>query len=119
MKLHVITVAFLFTTAAALAQTTPGGQFMQSWDLDGNGTATLEELREMRGNVFLSFDTNEDGYLDAEEYVFFDQARANDVSNYEAEQRAQMQQVADGMRLPESDLDRDGRVSRAEFLESA
>ena len=42
-------------------------QFMDNWDLDGNGTATVEELREMRASVFLSFDSNEDGALDAGE----------------------------------------------------
>jgi Ca2+-binding EF-hand superfamily protein len=73
----------------------------------------------MRGNVFFSFDANEDGYLDTEEYVLFDEARANDVANYEAEQRDQMQQVADGMSLSVSDLDGDGRVSETEFQTGA
>ncbi|WP_417261817.1 EF-hand domain-containing protein [Celeribacter sp.] len=109
----------LLGATAAIAQTTPGGQFMESWDLDGDGTATLAELHEMRGNVFLSFDANEDGFLDAEEYVMFDEARQNDVNNYEADQRAQMQAVADGMSLPNSDADGDGRVSEHEFLAGA
>ena len=119
MRLGIITAALALSATATLAQTTPGDQFLQNWDLDGNGTATLDELREMRSNVFLAFDTNEDGYLDGEEYVFFDMARENDVANYEAEQRAQMQQVADGMSLSVSDLDGDGRVSKAEFLSGA
>ena len=119
MRLGIITAALALSATATLAQTTPGDQFLQNWDLDGNGTATLDELREMRSNVFLAFDTNEDGYLDGEEYVFFDMARENDVANYEAEQRAQMQQVADGMSLSVSDLDGDGRVSKGEFLNGA
>jgi Ca2+-binding EF-hand superfamily protein len=106
-------------STAALAQTTPGDQFLQNWDLDGNGTATLAELETMRGNVFVTFDANEDGYLDAEDYVLFDEARATDVGNYQADQRTQMQQVADGMSLPNSDRDGDGRVSREEFLTGA
>lgn len=116
MKLHLIPAVIALTATAALAQTTPGDQFMQNWDLDGNGEATLEELREMRGNVFFTFDANEDGYLDAEEYVLFDEARSNDVANYEAEQRDQMQAVADGMSLTASDIDGDGLVGREEFL---
>jgi hypothetical protein len=36
---------------------------------DGNGTATLAELREMRDNVFYTFDSDENGSLDAEEYI--------------------------------------------------
>lgn len=119
MRLGIITAALALSATATLAQTTPGDQFLQNWDLDGNGTATLDELREMRSNVFLAFDTNEDGYLDGEEYVFFDMARENDVANYEAGQRTQMQQVADGMSLSVSDLDGDGRVSKTEFLNGA
>lgn len=117
-RLTSLTVSLLFATTA-IAQTTPGDQFMQSWDLDGNGTATVEELREMRGNVFLTFDANEDGYLDAGEYVLFDEARANDVANYEADQRDQMQAVADGMSLAGSDTNGDGRVGQEEFLSGA
>lgn len=116
MKLSITTAAALIAASAALAQTTPGDQFMQAWDLNGDGTATLAELQEMRGNVFASFDANDDGFLDAEEYVQFDEARAADVANYQDDQRAQMQKVADGMSLAASDLDADGRVSREEFL---
>ena len=118
MKRYLIPAVLVLsaTATAALAQTTPGDQFMQSWDLDGNGAATLEELREMRGNVFAAFDADQNDILDAEEYVYFDQARANDVAGYEAEQRDQMQAVADGMSLTASDTDGDGVVGREEFL---
>ncbi len=116
MKRHLFPAVLILAATAALAQTTPGDQFMQSWDLNQDGIATLDELREMRANVFFSFDTNEDGRLDAEEYVYFDEARANDVANYEAEQRDQMQAVADGMSLTASDTDGDGVVGREEFL---
>lgn len=119
-RMNTLAAAFaLFGASAAFAQTTPGDQFMANWDLDGDGTATLAELHEMRGTVFLTFDANEDGYLDTEEYVMFDEARQNDVNNYEADQRAQMQAVADGMSLSNSDADGDGRVSEHEFLAGA
>jgi len=116
MKRYLIPATLVLTATAALAQTTPGDQFLQSWDLDGNGAATLEELREMRGNVFMAFDADQNDILDAEEYVYFDEARANDVAGYEAEQRDQMQAVADGMSLTASDRDGDGVVGREEFL---
>lgn len=119
MTRFTIFATILLTASTAFAQTTPGDQFMQSWDFNGDGTATVEELREMRGNVFLTFDANEDGYLDAEEYVLFDEARQNDVNNYRADQREQMQAVADGMSLPNSDTDGDGRVGLDEFLAGA
>lgn len=119
MKIRTLTAALLLSATTALAQTSPGGQFMNNWDLDGNGTATIEELREMRSSVFLSFNSNENGTLDAEEYVMFDEARQNDVNNYEGAQRAQMQKVADRMSHPLSDLDKDGKVTREEFLAGA
>lgn len=115
-NLILISAALAFSSTATLAQTTPGDQFMQSWDLNGDGIATLEELREMRGDVFYTFDANEDSFLDAEEYVMFDEARQNDVSNYEADQREQMQAVADGMSLSNSDTNSDGSVGQDEFL---
>lgn len=114
-----ILATLLLLAAPALAQTTPGGQFLQAWDLDGNGTATLAELQQMRGNVFTTFDANEDGILDATEYVAFDEARAADVSNYDGLQQAQMQKVADGMTLSHSDRNGDGHVDRAEFVAGA
>ena len=116
MKRHLIPAVLVLTATAAMAQTTPGDQFMQSWDLNQDGIATLDELREMRGNVFMAFDTDQNDILDAQEYVYFDEARANDVENYEAEQRDQMQAVADGMSLTASDTDGDGVVGREEFL---
>lgn len=73
----------------------------------------------MRSNVFASFDSSADGYLDAEEYVVFDEARDSDVGNYQAEQRAQMQSVANGMSLTSNDADGDGCVSSDEFLANA
>ena len=41
--------------------------FMSNWDLDGNGSVTLQEVQERRDSVFAAFDANDDGYLDAEE----------------------------------------------------
>ncbi|WP_170328548.1 EF-hand domain-containing protein [Ruegeria arenilitoris] len=87
---------------------------MQNWDLNGDGTAALEELQGMRGNVFFTFDANEDGYLDAEEYVMFDEAGQNDVNNYEADQRAQMQAVADGW-FADLDTDHSGTITLVDF----
>lgn len=107
--------AAALVASSVIAQTTPGDQFMQNWDLNGDGMTTLEELHEMRGNVFFTFDANDDGYLDTEEYVMFDEARQNDVNNYESDQREQMQAVADGMSLLNNDIDKDGRVSEHEF----
>lgn len=70
--------ALLFTSAAFAQQGGMGGHFIENWDQDSDGAVTLAELAEKRENVFASFDSNEDGMLDAEEYALFDEARAND-----------------------------------------
>lgn len=97
----------------------PGERFLSVWDLNGDGTATLEELRTMRARVFDSFDSNGDGVLDASEYAAFDAARAGDVEGYTGEDRERMQRITDGMSLSVSDADGDGLVQREEFLDGA
>lgn len=107
--------ALLLSLPLAAQAETPAEQFMSTWDRDGNGIATLAELEAMRGDVFASFDANEDGMLDLEEHAVFDEARANDVAGYEGKQREQMQKMADGMRMEATDANGDRLVSLAEF----
>ncbi|AGY92813.1 hypothetical protein SPICUR_09470 [Spiribacter curvatus] len=114
-------VAGVLSAAPALAseesaQMPPAERFLGVWDLNGDGTATLEELETMRGRVFNSFDRNGDGVLDASEYEAFDAAREGDVAGYEGEARELMERITDGMSLPASDANGDGRVQRAEFI---
>ena len=65
--------ATLMSTAARAETFTE--HFMSNWDLDSNGTVTLEEVRERRDSVFAAFDANEDGYLDAEERAAMSEMR--------------------------------------------
>lgn len=39
VKRHLFPAALVLTATTTLAQTTPGEQFMQTWDLDDNGAA--------------------------------------------------------------------------------
>lgn len=101
----------------ALAQQMPGARFLEVWDLDGNGTATLDELETQRGTVFSMFDTDENGVLDAEEYGYFDKARENDVAGQKGPGAKQMRQLVGAMSLEANDADGDGQVSRDEFID--
>ncbi len=117
-----------FALAAALSlaalpgfaqQGQPGAHFVENWDLNEDGQVTLAEAAERRGDVFVTFDANEDGFLDAEEYVLFDEARANDMEGQGDHGRGAMKRAADGMLLERNDIDGDGKVSRDEFLTQA
>lgn len=106
--------------AAAAASAAPGDHFILNWDLDGDGIVTLTELETRRGDVFYSFDADGNDQLDAEEYVFFDEARANDMANEPGHgQGGGMQAADEGMTLAFNDSDGDGAVSRAEFVAKA
>jgi Ca2+-binding EF-hand superfamily protein len=116
-------IALILTTTGALAQQGQrGAHFIENWDLDGDGAVSLAEASERRGDVFASFDANEDGFLDAEEYVLFDQARADDMANNggaEGHGGKGMMNAANGMRLEVNDTDSDGKVSLKEFVDGA
>lgn len=123
-KLTLLTAAFLLSTGAAMAQDMPpGGHFIANWDLNSDGTVSLEEATEKRGDVFTTFDADEDGKLSATEYDAFDEARAAD----QAEMKAAMGKgkgkghgkgmgEEGGMMRAFNDTDGDGLVSRDEFL---
>lgn len=118
------TLATGLSAEPALAAGQPGAHFVESWDLDQDGKVTAEEARERRSDVFASFDANDDGYLDAEEYVLFDEARANDQKNHEGQGQGKghgqgKRNPANGMKLEANDTDKDGKVSRDEFLDNA
>jgi len=121
MKQLTLALAVLASVSPAFAQQgVPGGHFIDSWDTDGNGAVSLEDITARRSDVFYMFDANEDGILDAEEYVAFDEARANDMAVNGGHGKGNaLERASVGMTLDFNDTDGNGAVSQAEFLARA
>ncbi len=112
----IATVAAALLATSVAAQNAPGAGFITGWDLDDNGSVSLAEIVERRGNVFFAFDADEDGVLTAGEYVAFDEARAADQANENAATGGGGKgKAAVGMTLEFNDVDGNGEVSREEF----
>lgn len=97
-------------------QGTPGAHFIENWDLDEDGQVSLAEVTERRGDVFYTFDADENGLLDAEEHDLFDEARAHDMQQNGMGGGHGRNNPANGMKRSVTDADGDGQVSRAEFM---
>ncbi|WP_377508519.1 EF-hand domain-containing protein [Octadecabacter sp. R77987] len=104
---------------AAMAQNSPGGHFIENWDLDADGAVSATEIVERRDMIFSMFDGDLNDSLDATEYAHFDETRAADMAqnagghgNGQGEGGGRMMQ---GLTLAYNDADGDGAVTRAEF----
>ena len=95
----------------------PGTGFLDEWDNDGDGQVTVENVASRRSDVFASFDADDNGILDAEEYAFFDEARASSHDD-EGEQGGHggERKASVGMTLPFNDVNGDGSVTLSEFI---
>ena len=116
ITLTIAAIASLSFASLAYAEQ-PGAHFVENWDLDENGVVSLADMTERRDDIFTTFDENDDGFITAQEYVAFDEARAADMENEKGGhlggngKRAQV-----GMTMAFNDVDGDGKVSRAEFV---
>lgn len=125
------TAAALMLASAAFSENLgPGSHFVTNWDLDSNGSVSLEEATERRGDIFTTFDANNDGLLSHEEYTAFDEARAADQAAMREEMggegmgqgmghgkgKGHGNPEDSGMMREFNDGDGDGQVSRDEFL---
>ena len=68
-----LVIGAVATTASAQGM---GRHFFENWDLNVDGRVTLDEIVEKRSDVFASFDADDSGALDAEEFAMLDEARA-------------------------------------------
>lgn len=102
--------------AWAAEEDIPGAHFIENWDQDGDGRVTVDELREKRAQVFFTFDSDENGLLDAPEYAAFDEARQADMEGRSGHGKGQMARLQGGMTMAFNDTNSDDTVSRDEFL---
>lgn len=125
-RILLLTVAIALGSAAAYAQQgNPGAHFLENWDTNEDGQVTLAEATERRGDIFLTFDEDDNGVLSASGYATFDEARANDHANLEqgGQGRGAGQgqggvqiRAEQGLTLEFNDINGDGQVSRDEFM---
>lgn len=115
MKLTIFAAAVAFAPLAATAQDGPGSHFIENWDLNQDGSVSLEEAVERRDMIFVMFDQDENGKLNAEEYVLFDETRAEDMKNNGGGHGKGGRRIQEGMTLSFNDTNGDGMVSAEEF----
>ena len=119
IKLTVLATCAALIPVVAFAQETPGSHFLENWDMDGNGAVSLEEIMERREIVFNMFDNDQNGALDSEEYVIFDETRAADMENNAGGHGKGGDRMQEGLTFDFNDIDTDGRVSKDEFLSNS
>lgn len=115
MKFAIFAAVVALAPLTAAAQDGPGSHFIENWDLNEDGKVSLEEAVERRDMVFDMFDQDENGKLDAKEYVLFDETRAADMKNNGGGQGRGGRRMQEGLTLTFNDSDGDGAVSREEF----
>lgn len=113
-------LAAIFSAALALPamaqQGNPGAHFLESWDANEDGQVTIEEATQKRDDIFIMFDQNENGSLDDAEYNLFDETRLADMDANAGGHNGKMKGVSQGMARVFNDLDKDGQVTKEEFL---
>jgi hypothetical protein len=77
-RIPLLIAAITLGSVAYAQQNVPGAHFIENWDFNEDGQVTKEEAVERRGDIFTTFDENDDGILSASDYAAFDEARAAD-----------------------------------------
>lgn len=120
-----LTAALVLTVGGAVIpqiglaqQGNPGAHFIEQWDMDGNGEVTLAEAQEKRGDVFVMFDSNENGQMDAPEWQAIADHLAAEAANGNAPgmKRGPGKAIHDAMVPAFNDADGNGNVTKDEFV---
>ena len=85
--------------------------FMDSWDSNEDGTVSLAEAKARRGEYFSALDDDDDGKLDTKEFKTFLTNQKMPLDQATNRQRGLL-----GMNLAFNDVNKDGIVTRKEFL---
>lgn len=120
------TAALLAVAAPGFAQQgqgQPGAQFIENWDLSGNGHVSRDDFLQRRDDIFRMFDTDENAVLEESDL----QAIADHLAGEEdkpghgtgggagGQGRGPGAIVHQAMTLEFNDSDGDGRISQVEF----
>ena len=114
-----ITTALTLVASLALAQQgQPGENFLDQWDMDGDGSVTLDEALEKRAEVFDMFDQDDDGALDATDWQLITEHLALEgggegISQAMGKGPGKLMHAA--MELSYNDANGDGVVTKEEF----
>jgi EF hand domain-containing protein len=117
MRHYLLATALILGASSAMAgsHAVPGAHFIENWDLDGDGQVSAAETTEKRDQIFVMFDQDEDGALNAAEYDLFDNTRRTDIEENAGGRKGPMKTVDEAMSRDFNDLDADGSVTRGEF----
>lgn len=111
-----IVLAATMALPAFAQQAAPGGHFIENWDMNEDGQVTVEEATQKRDEIFTMFDQDENGSLDTAEYDMFDETRQIDMNENAGAKGARMGKLSQAMQREFNDTDKDGQVTRQEFL---
>ena len=118
-RILLLTAAIVLGTAVSAQQGNLGGHFFENWDDNADGQVTLAEATTKRGEIFFTFDEDDDGVLSASDYITFNEARDNDHATMKEAGRGQghgPDRENQGMTMDFNDVNGDGQVSRDEFI---
>jgi len=119
-RIPLLIAAIALGTMAYAQKNVPGAHFIENWDFNEDGQVTKAEAVERRGDIFTTFDENDDGTLSASDYTAFDEARAADHETMPqgggVGKGGGEYGRGEGMTLQFNDVNGDGQVSREEFM---
>ena len=72
-------------------------KIFDEWDADKDGTISLAEVETRRGDIFASFDADDDGFLVADETRLMDEMRDNQHKDMQGQGTTQHDGMGRGM----------------------